>query len=186
MGRREEYLSLLERSLEQIDPVSPHQNLMLAYRFMWFGEWSQAIEAAQITLELEPEDSGPYHILSVCYERLGMEQEALEMSLRTMEDEKQIARIREVFLQEGIRGARRYTSSAVPETIFRAMLFAESGDKDRAFTELDQIWSLPLGGLENAPSNRRLDSLRSDPRFEELLKKQNLPEDAIQRHLVLR
>ena len=66
-----------------------------------------------------------------------------------------------------------------------ADLYAKLGDKDKAFEWLERAWSKPLWGYENAPSCFFWDPLRSDPRFEALLRKLDLPEEAIQRHLAL-
>ena len=43
-----------------------------------------------------------------------------------------------------------------------------------------------LDRFADAQADPRLDPLRDDPRLEELLRKQKLPEEAIQRHLALR
>jgi hypothetical protein len=40
-------------------------------------------------------------------------------------------------------------------------------------------------GYEVAPSSQNHDPLRDDPRYEQLLRKLNLPEEAIQRHLAV-
>ena len=64
--------------------------------------------------------------------------------------------------------------------------YARLGDKDNAFQWLEKSWSRPLFGFKHAPSNPQMDPLRCDPRFEELLRKQKLPEEAIRRHLVLK
>jgi len=73
-----------------------------------------------------------------------------------------------------------------PKLVDVAILYAKLGDKDKAFAWLEKAWSKPLYGHEDAPSCFFWDLLRDDPRFEALLRKQDLPEEAIQRHLALR
>ena len=74
---------------------------------------------------------------------------------------------------------------AVLRPELNARAYIETGDKDKAFDWLEKSWENPLWGTENAPSSPRWDPLRDDPRFEELLRKQNLPEEVIQKHLAL-
>jgi hypothetical protein len=69
--------------------------------------------------------------------------------------------------------------------IAQARYHVRVGHYDEAFKWLSKAWDLPLWGMENAPSAYLWDPLRSDARFEELLRKQKLPEEAIQRHLAL-
>jgi len=56
-------------------------------------------------------------------------------------------------------------------------------DKDKAFEWLGKSSGQPLWGYENAPSSLFLDPLRDDPRFEQLLRKLNLPNAVIAKHL---
>jgi len=129
-------------------------------------------------------------IRSICYERLGMEQKAFEEILKMVDSKPRIAEMQNVFDHEGLAGIRPYRfeelrrDRALPRAS-HAMKYAEAGEIDKALQCLEQMWSLPLEGWEHAPSNRLYDPLRSRPRFEELLRKQNLPEEAIQRHLTL-
>ena len=62
-----------------------------------------------------------------------------------------------------------------------AGLYALAGENDQAFEWLKRAYKLPL--LVGFFTDARFDSLRDDPRFGDLLRKLNLPEDAIQRHL---
>jgi len=52
-------------------------------------------------------------------------------------------------------------------------------DKDRTLEWLEKGWELPLWGNEAAPSAPHFDFLRDDPRFEQLLRKLGLPEEAL-------
>lgn len=61
--------------------------------------------------------------------------------------------------------------------------YALIGEKDLAFEWLEKAYELPIHPL--FLSDPRFDSLRSDARSEQLLRKLNLPEEAIQRHLAL-
>jgi hypothetical protein len=67
----------------------------------------------------------------------------------------------------------------------QARYHARIGHYDEAFEWLSKAWELPLWGMENAQSAYLWDPPRDDARFEELLRKLNLPEEAIQRHLAL-
>ena len=62
-----------------------------------------------------------------------------------------------------------------------AGMYASAGERDMAFEWLEKAYELPV--VVPFVTDARFDSLRDDPRFEQLLRKLNLPEDAIQRHL---
>ena len=99
--------------------------------------------------------------------------------------------MRAAFEKSGMQGVRRWRIETGLESqedrriIHKAAFHAVLGELDEAFEWLEKAWSLPLWGNEYAPSCFYWDPLRSDRRFEELLRKLNLPEEAIQRHLEL-
>jgi len=192
MGRREEFLSLAKGGLEQIDPISPSQHLVLAYRFFWHGDWDRALRLSQNTISLESNKDlhGMHWLRSICYERLGMPQRAFEEILTMVEEEQRVAEMKKAFDEEGLSSVHYYRFEELRKhrSYGRAqypMEYAEAGEVDRALECLQEMWSLPLEGWEHAPSNRLFDPLRSHPKFEELLRKQKLPEEAIQKHLTL-
>jgi tetratricopeptide (TPR) repeat protein len=65
----------------------------------------------------------------------------------------------------------RYVSPAAVGAIYAAL-----GDNDRAFNWLDKAQKEHDGILVRLKVDPRYDSLRSDPRFEELLKRAGLPD----------
>jgi len=54
-------------------------------------------------------------------------------------------------------------------------IYAQMGDKDRAFAALDAAYAIKDAGLTNLKNDPFLDPLRSDPRFNALLRKMNFP-----------
>jgi len=193
MGRREEALAELNRRLERADPLSPIQQASNGFSLLWHGEFDRAIEQAKKVMALNPKSTSLYWILSMSYEQKGMEKEAFDATLQALrlEDvgETEIEKLQEAFRKSGLKAARKWEAvdrvSKVARPDMVAWRYLQLGDMDKAFEWLEKSWlsDLPLWGLENAPSCWKWDSLQSDPRFEELLRKLNLPEEAIQRHL---
>ena len=64
-----------------------------------------------------------------------------------------------------------------------AATYAFLGEKDQAFRFLDEYHR--LSSRIPFVADARFNSLRDDPRYEQLLRKLNLPEEAIQRHLAV-
>ena len=58
----------------------------------------------------------------------------------------------------------------------RAVVYGALGEKDEAFLLLEQAYEERSPLLAVAKEDPRLDSLRSDPRFQDLLRRMNFPE----------
>ena len=123
-----------------------------------------------------------------------MEEKAFEVRLQAATiwgaSEEELAVRKEAFEKSGWQIVDRWELEShlkghSPRPAQVADCYAKLGEKDKAFEWLEKSWSSPLWGNENAPSSFHWDSLRSDPRFEELLRKQNLPEAVIRKHLAL-
>ncbi len=56
-----------------------------------------------------------------------------------------------------------------------AEVYAQLGDKDRAFAALDRAWVIRDSGLLRVERDTYIDPLRSDPRYAALLRKMNFP-----------
>ena len=198
MGRRGERLALIARALKRADPLSAGQQIMPGYAFLWNREYDRAIEQAKHALALKPELVGvaadAYHILAGCYDRKGMSEEAFASTLEAARlagrSDEEMAALEKAFEEEGMQGVRRWhldrrLKEGDARLVRIAILYAELGDRDKAFEWLEKAWEQPLWGYKNAPSSCTWDTLRDDPRFEKLLRKLNLPEDAIARHLTV-
>jgi tetratricopeptide (TPR) repeat protein len=54
-------------------------------------------------------------------------------------------------------------------------IYAQLDDKDRAITALERAWEIRDGGILNIRKDPALDPLRSDPRFDAIVKRMNFP-----------
>ncbi len=196
IGRREGRITVIERELGLSDPLSTVQQVMIGYAFLWSREYDRAMEQAEMALALDPQYSEPYLMLYFCYGLKGMEQEAFDSFVAAVErdatffgsDLSALHTLRERFDASGVKGLWEWELDFHLEQPVKfpyriAVSYALLGEKDQAFEWLERLWELPLWGYEAAPSSPVWDSLRDDPRFEQLLRKLNLPEEAIQRHL---
>jgi hypothetical protein len=86
---------------------------------------------------------------------------------------------REAYRTQGLKGFwtveyRNALKNPQNRSYWNAELFARMGDKDRAFENLAHAISIRDHLMSQLKVNPILDPLRSDPRFEELLRHMNL------------
>lgn len=75
------------------------------------------------------------------------------------------------------RAASKSPGGVLPDIGTMAEIYFELGDVDRTFQVLESLYRRHDGGLIllNAAAGPRLDSLKSDPRFQQLLQRIGLP-----------
>jgi len=124
------------------------------------------------------------------YQAKGLEKLAFEAALSVEETsrlpENEVEEYKRSFANSGMRGFWKLWIDKNLENISIkpydwAATYAFLGEKDQAFKFLSEYHR--LSSRIPFVADARFDSLRDDPRFEELLRKLNLPEEAIQRHL---
>jgi tetratricopeptide (TPR) repeat protein len=179
-GRPEEAVAVSKSALE-IDPLSPRAGKALAWVYHLAGRYDQAIEQANKTRELFPN----YRLLFLgpSYERKGMYDQAIDGYLDTesrwgMPAEK-IAALRQAYAASGWRGywqkrldlmkaeAKRRPVSPV----YMAELYARVGEKGRALEWLERAFDEHDMSLIFLNVDPRWESLRPEPRFQDLLRR---------------
>ena len=186
MGRPDEAVGNAERRM-QYDPLTaanPHM-------YRWARQYQQAIDAAKILTDYDYS-----YLLTLCYQQLGMEEEEFQWFMQFDGDtEAKIRSYDAAYDGSGMKGVWRLfieneLTSGPREERFGygkffdvAATYAYLSEKDKAFDWQDKLVERPVA--HPFVVDPRFDSLRSDPRFEELLRKLKLPEEAIQRHLAL-
>jgi Predicted integral membrane protein len=187
MGRSDE--AIAERKLAQeLEPVSLTINFELGLAFYHARAYDQAIEQFQKTLELDQNFPAVLNLLPAVYEEKGMYSQAIaqfKKSIPLMAPGESILSKAGLGHVYGVTGkksdartmlgelTRLSAQEYVPGTSI-ALIYAGLGEKDQAFAWLDKGYEQRAFQLQWIQLDPRWDNLRSDPRFQDLLRRINL------------
>ena len=181
MGRQEQALAEMKQAL-QLDPVSEMTNVMSAYLFYLIHQYDKAIAQAKKTLELFPRSGAAYYWLGQCYEKQGLEKEAVAayLSPPPAGDAKpnQIEAWRSR-LQQSLRG---YWQQQLDKELgkkrepacWQTHISAHLGDKERTLQLLEWGYQHHCDGLQFLKVEPIYDNLRGDTRYNKLLSRLGL------------
>ncbi len=186
MGRHNE--AIAERKLAQeLEPLSLIMNFELGLGFYNARDYDQAIEQFQKTLELDQNFPPAHALLPAVYEQKGMYAEAIAGYKKSLTLKSEwagpMAGLGHVYAVSGNKSeARRVLDELkrvsgqeyVPATSI-ALIYAGLGEKDQAFAWLDKGYEQRAFQLQGIKVEPRWDSLRSDPRFQDLMRRVGLP-----------
>jgi serine/threonine-protein kinase len=185
IGRFDEAIQQAKRA-QELDPLSLDSNTTLAFAFLMSRQYNQAVEQARTTTELDPGYLSAHVVLGFAYLHKEMYKEAISefQKARTVSNgspdmtgllgyafavagnRSEAAKI----LEELNRISRRqYVSPS-----HKALIYTGLGEKQLAFEWLEKAYedrNWMLGLLKVDPT---FDPLRSDPRFDELLRRVGL------------
>jgi len=186
LGRREEALAQIRRA-QDLDPLSTSTQVTAGFIFYYARQYDNAIEQCRSVFELDPSSSGAYDCLGASYLAKGMYEEAIAASQRAT-DLSGSDPVRSVGLACAyaladrkadaltvLERLRAQASSRYVPPYFFAVIYAALGQKDEAFSWLDKAISGHDHFLAWLKVDPAVDSLRSDPRFVEILKQVGLP-----------
>jgi tetratricopeptide (TPR) repeat protein len=177
-GKFEEAFAAHARALE-LEPFSAVFNSGYGNSLTRARRYDQAIAQYNKALELDPNFWGAYGRLSVISEIRGEYAEAVELRAKAFEangDPRGAAMMRESFANGGWTGFNRFMvaeqSPQYAPSFLLAVAFTALGEKDKAFAALNKSYEdheISLVQLLN--NDQRLDPLRDDPRFHDLMKR---------------
>jgi tetratricopeptide (TPR) repeat protein len=178
----EEALEEISRAAE-LDPLSAaivkDKGMLLYYT----GDYSGAIEHARKSLELNPNFATAHRLLSLAYQGKRMFTEAIAENQRWGELIKDELEASVALAQCQAAAGNRETALALigkldPNRLTAgnllrgvALVYAALGEVDLAFTWLAKAEERRAESLSNTKIDPKLDPLRGDPRFAELLKR---------------
>lgn len=179
-GRTEESLVASRRCLE-LDPLDLVINIHMAWHYHFARQYDQAVEQCWKTSELHPNSFWPAYFFGLAYEQQGQVDRALE-ELRTAVTISgevtfaaaalghlygmagKVAQAREIFAELTARAGRSY----VPAYDI-ALVCIGLGWHEQALVQLDNAYQERSGWMTYLNIDPRLDPLRGDPGFRELL-----------------
>jgi tetratricopeptide (TPR) repeat protein len=186
MGLHEESIREFKRALE-LDPMSPIINTNLGWTYYFARQYDQAIQQEKRTLEIAPDFLEPYRRLAIAYEMKGMYPQAIEQYPKFPAADKssprELAALESAFAKRGAQGYwqkriqmdnERSQKGFVSPGEF-AFAYAMLGEKDKAFQWLEKAFEQRDDSLQYLKVEPEFDNLRSDPRFQDLLRRMNFP-----------
>ncbi|PYV72272.1 MAG: serine/threonine protein kinase [Acidobacteria bacterium] len=189
LGKVDEAIKRLLQAVS-LDPMNLNGLDNLAEAYIYAREFAQSIEQSKKVLEIDPTFANAHFHLGLAYSLVGkydLGLEEFEKGARLNNDSDALA-VTEVakreYAKSGYRGALKRFAALEEEQARRiyidpawiASRHAELGEKDLAFTWLEKAYAEKSGFLLYIKVLPRFDSLRSDPRYAELLKRMGLPQ----------
>jgi serine/threonine-protein kinase len=186
MGRIEESLAESKRALE-LDPLGLIMNVHLGWHYMTARQFDLAIEQFRKSLEMDPNYGLAHWYLGLAYAQKGKYPEAEEEMRKAKElltDNMAVeADTGYVYALSGKKDEALKVIDELKELSKRkyvssynvAMIYIGLKEKDRAFEWLENAYQERSDLLVYLKVEPRLDSLRSDPRFADLVRRVGLP-----------
>ena len=185
LGRFDKARAHFARAIE-IDPVSPIILSDLAALYDFQGDYDKEIEQAKKALEIDPNFAYGYYFLGMGYEQKGMSAEASDAFAKTMtlfgEPPECAEEVKAAFAKNGMKGWWQKRLEQIGnrphlkyfQAYAKATVQIRLGDQEGALESLNQACQRRDRWIVNAKYEPRLNPLRQDPRFQDLLRRMGL------------
>ena len=183
MGRAEEATNqMLEASW--LDPLSPSINYDLAWIYYLARQYDKALTRINKLLELDSNNQNAYALLYDIYERQGLSDKAAEALRKTLPargfSAAELAAFDQAYKRDGMKGLHQWRLQNENRLVggvshgWRASVYAELGETEKAFQELEQAMTGRDGALPWLKVSPKYDALKSDPRFNDVCRRLRL------------
>ena len=187
MGRFDESVAELEKAVE-LDPLSLSTNTALAQPYLASGRYAEAIEKLKPALELDDQNfSLALLYMGRAYDGLGDHKEAIAQYEKNSRKRGGggpyfTASLINSYARDGQKKEAEKQLDALIKLAEKmpvsnyvlARGFAPLGYKEKALEKLEKAFEVRDGLLIILKTDRNFDDLRSEPRFQEILRKMNL------------
>jgi serine/threonine protein kinase/tetratricopeptide (TPR) repeat protein len=169
------------------DPLNLISNTNVADGLYYARRYDQAIEQYQKTLELDPNFGNAHWGLGNTYDRKGMYKEAIaewKKALENFGDTRTAELIGKAYSLSGYKGAMQaWLDDLISQSTHRyvapldiATLYARLGEKEHALEWMEKGYQARDADMVDIATEPTFDSLRSDRRFTDLLRRVGLPQ----------
>lgn len=181
-GRAEEAIAEHKRA-QELDPLTPLHTVWIPGLYLYLGQYEKALVTARLTIDQYPGNATALFVLGTSAAQMGEFDEAIAAHERLVATNPawKHALGRTYALAGRTDDARRILRELEGQAptswgaIGLADLHATLGNKDEAFQWLQ--YDPPHAWLPWSRTNPALETLRDDPRFQELLRRLSLPAD---------
>ena len=185
VGRSEEAIAIA-RQAQEVDPLSPVINSAVANALYCARKYDQAIKHLLAGLEVNPNNFTLHFRLAYVYLQKGMYEEAIEEMQKAMtlsgRSTETLAGLGRAYAAAGMREETQKVLDELSESAKEryvcphhvAQIYAALGDKEQAFHWLEKAYEEHSPDLIDLKIEPALDSLRTDARFRDLLRRVGL------------
>jgi predicted Zn-dependent protease len=186
MGRVAESMAESKRAVA-LDPIGSTLTSCLCWHSFAARQYDDAVRLATQFLASEPDNAWEHTILGWTYEQKRMPEDAISQLQNAVDKTHSRSFFLAALGHAYATAGRRSDADHILQTLSQraqksyvsafdmATIYAGLGEKDKAFTWLDKSAAEHSSFLVYAKWEPRLDPLRSDPRFEQLLTRIGLP-----------
>jgi TolB-like protein/DNA-binding winged helix-turn-helix (wHTH) protein/Tfp pilus assembly protein PilF len=184
LGRLGEGMLHLKRA-QELDPLSLELGADIGRALYISRQYDRAIEQFQKTIEMDPNFAPAHTRLGLAYLAKGMYEEAIAEYEKAKAIDERSRRAANLGYAYGVAGKKDEALKVLDELKERAkqadvspydfaLIYMGLGDKDQAFVWLEKTYEERPDILEYIKLDPKFDSLRSDPRFTDLLRRMKL------------
>ncbi len=180
-GRHDEGIAEGRRAVE-LAPFDLSVRTSLAEQYLNARRYDDALAEARKIIEMDPGFGAAHRVLSRIHEALRHYEDAIgDLERGKTLSREQASELRTALSREGPHGywrgmLRIVRSQPVARPDLLAKCHGELGELDSAFAELERAYAARIGQLVGLRVNPAFDSLRDDPRFDELVRRVGIPE----------
>ena len=185
LGRREEALAEMKKA-QELDPLSLITNADLGRTFYFARQYDQSLEQFRKTLDMDPNFAVAHLWLGQVYEQKGMYEEAISEFQKGMSlsgGSIYLARLGHAYAMGGRRGEAQIVLNRLKDQSKQeyvspydiGVIYAGLGENKQTFAWLERAYEERSLWLSYLKADPIWDPLRSDPRFQDLLRRVGLP-----------
>jgi len=186
MGDAQQSIAEMNRA-RQLDPVSVSTNFSLGWRLYMARHYDAAIEQLRNTVDMDPNFALPHLVLGQSYEMTGAYDQAIAETRKAADISRQSPPMlgalgyayaiagRTAEAQAVLSDLLQRAQHSYVSPFYVAVIYTGLRDRENALLWLEKAYADRSNALVFLKVDPQLDTLRSDPRFQALLRRMTLP-----------